>query len=51
MAVIYEWDDPNRLEDLDLGDDCGEDRSLVLCCHEEVMVVLFVVTTEPEPHA
>jgi uncharacterized DUF497 family protein len=41
-------DDPYRLEELDLSEDYGEDTSLVLCCYHGMMVVLFVVTTEPE---
>jgi uncharacterized DUF497 family protein len=47
-AVAKALDDPYRLEELDLNEDYGKDRSLVLCCHHGMMVVLFVVTTEPE---
>jgi uncharacterized protein len=39
-------EDPHKLEDLDPCE--GEERNQVLCLHEENMVVLFVVTTEPE---
>ena len=40
-------DDPHKLEDADLSEDYGEERNQVLCLYKG-MVVLFVVTTEPE---
>jgi uncharacterized DUF497 family protein len=39
-------EDPYKLEDVDPYK--GEERNQVLCLHEQTMVVLFVVTTEPE---
>jgi uncharacterized protein len=48
IAAAKALDDPYRLEELDVSDNYGEDRSLVLCWYDGMMVVLFVVTTEPE---